>query len=105
MLDLRWLITEGYVTEYGDGRLFAPPPMPDAKPKEPRAPKVELGVESDPEAEVKEEFNAETEIAEEEESLKVQANPETVVPEAKEPELEASANEAENEEPAEEKKS
>jgi hypothetical protein len=34
MLDLRWLITEGYVTEYGDGRLFAAPPMPDAKPKE-----------------------------------------------------------------------
>ena len=27
MLDLRWLITEGYVTEYGDGRLFAPPPI------------------------------------------------------------------------------
>lgn len=35
MLDLRWLITEGYVTEYGDGRLFAPPPMPEPKPKEP----------------------------------------------------------------------
>jgi len=35
MLDLRWLITEGYVTEYGDGRLFAPPPMPDPKPKVP----------------------------------------------------------------------
>ena len=34
MLDLRWLITEGYVTEYGDGRLFAPPPMPIAKPNE-----------------------------------------------------------------------
>ena len=33
MGDLRWLITEGYVTEYGDGRLFAPPPMPEAKPK------------------------------------------------------------------------
>ena len=33
MLDLRWLITEGYVTEYGDGRLFAPPPMPLPKPK------------------------------------------------------------------------
>jgi len=28
MLDLRWLITEGYVTEYGDGRLFAPAPLP-----------------------------------------------------------------------------
>lgn len=29
MLDLRWLITEGYVTEYGDGRLFAPAPLPE----------------------------------------------------------------------------
>ena len=34
MLDLRWLITEGYVTEYGDGRLFAPPPMAIARPNE-----------------------------------------------------------------------
>ncbi|MEC8332535.1 MAG: hypothetical protein VXZ83_00250 [Verrucomicrobiota bacterium] len=34
MLDLRWLITEGYVTEYGDGRLFAPPPMTIARPNE-----------------------------------------------------------------------
>ena len=33
MLDLRWLIVEGYVTEYGDGRLFAAPPLPEAKPK------------------------------------------------------------------------
>jgi hypothetical protein len=33
MLDLRWLIVEGYVTEYGDGRLFAAPPMPEAKAK------------------------------------------------------------------------
>ncbi|MGJ8639935.1 MAG: hypothetical protein ACSHYA_11130 [Opitutaceae bacterium] len=31
MLDLRWLITEGYVTEYGDGKLFAAPPMPEPK--------------------------------------------------------------------------
>jgi hypothetical protein len=34
ILDLRWLVTEGYVTEYGDGNLFAPPPMPDSKPKD-----------------------------------------------------------------------
>lgn len=49
MLDLRWLITEGYVTEYGDGRLYTPPPMPPvkkgkvklpAKHPEPQAPKV-----------------------------------------------------------------
>lgn len=37
MLDLRWLITEGYVTEYGDGKLYAAPPLPEAKPKEPKA--------------------------------------------------------------------
>ncbi|HNX05277.1 MAG TPA: hypothetical protein PKI32_07225, partial [Opitutales bacterium] len=24
--DLRWLITSGYVTEYSNGKLFAPPP-------------------------------------------------------------------------------
>ncbi|MGB0419347.1 MAG: hypothetical protein ACPGF8_07135, partial [Opitutales bacterium] len=32
-MDLRWLVTEGYVTEYGDGRLFAPLPMAPASPK------------------------------------------------------------------------
>ena len=31
MLDLRWLIMEGYVTEYGNGKIFAPPPMPEPK--------------------------------------------------------------------------
>ena len=105
MLDLRWLITEGYVTEYGDGRLFAPPPMPDAKPKEAKAPKIESGLESDPKAEAKQEVATETEDAKDVESLKIQARPETVIPEAKEPGLEAPANEAETEEPAEEKKS
>jgi hypothetical protein len=33
LTDLRWLVSEGYVTEYSDGRLFAPPPV---KPHEPR---------------------------------------------------------------------
>jgi hypothetical protein len=57
MLDLRWLITEGYVTEYGDGRLFAAPPMPEAKPKgakkAPRPAKsaVEVPVELEKQAE------------------------------------------------------
>ncbi|GHC14035.1 hypothetical protein GCM10007047_34130 [Cerasicoccus arenae] len=32
MFDLRWLVTEGYVTEYGDGRLFAPAPMEEQAP-------------------------------------------------------------------------
>ena len=104
MLDLRWLITEGYVTEYGDGRLFAPPPMPDAKPKEPKATKVESGIEADPEAEAKEEVAAETEVVKEAEALNVQASPEMVAAEDEEPKLEA-VNEAEIEEPTEEKKS
>lgn len=31
MLDLRWLVSEGYVTEYGNSTLFAPAPMSSAK--------------------------------------------------------------------------
>lgn len=34
--DLRWLISEGYVTEYADGRLFAPPVQGQAKQKSAR---------------------------------------------------------------------
>ena len=105
MLDLRWLITEGYVTEYGDGRLFAPPPMPDAKPKEPKATKVESVIEADPEAGAKEEVAAETEVVKESEALNVQASPEMVAAEDEDPKLEAPVNEAEIEEPTEEKKS
>jgi hypothetical protein len=105
MLDLRWLITEGYVTEYGDGRLFAPPPMPDAKPKEPKATKVESGIEADPEAEAKEEVVAETEVVKGAEELNIQASPEIVAAEDEEPKLEAQVNEAEIEEPTEENKS
>jgi hypothetical protein len=32
-MDLRWLVQEGYVTEFADGRLFAPPPMAEARAK------------------------------------------------------------------------
>jgi hypothetical protein len=32
-MDLRWLVQEGYVTEFADGRLFTPPPMPEARVK------------------------------------------------------------------------
>ena len=32
--DLRWLVREGYVTEFIDGRLFAPPPMAEARKQE-----------------------------------------------------------------------
>jgi hypothetical protein len=35
--DLRWLVTEGYVTEFIDGRLFASPPIAEAKKKEAEA--------------------------------------------------------------------
>jgi hypothetical protein len=31
--DLRWLVTEGYVTEFIDGRLFAPPPVAESRKK------------------------------------------------------------------------
>lgn len=41
--DLRWLVTEGYVTEFIDGSLFAPPPMVEARKRE-----LESG-EGDPE--------------------------------------------------------
>jgi hypothetical protein len=32
-MDRRWLVQEGYVTEFADGRLFAPPPMAEARAK------------------------------------------------------------------------
>lgn len=32
--DLMWLVREGYVTEFIDGRLFAPPPVVEARKKE-----------------------------------------------------------------------
>ncbi|HVW21718.1 MAG TPA: hypothetical protein VHC86_10930, partial [Opitutaceae bacterium] len=41
--DLRWLVGEGYVTEFIDGSLYAPPPMVEARKKE-----IE-GEEQDPE--------------------------------------------------------
>jgi hypothetical protein len=34
MLDLRWLISEGYVTEYGNSKLYAPSPVSSGKPLE-----------------------------------------------------------------------
>jgi hypothetical protein len=38
--DLRWLVMEGYVTEFSDGKLFAPPPMAPQAAK-----KAEMGDE------------------------------------------------------------
>ncbi|MGE9295256.1 MAG: hypothetical protein ACQKBV_03095 [Puniceicoccales bacterium] len=54
MFDLRWLVTEGYVTEFGDGRLFAPPPMEEA-------PKKDAAKEATPKSEKPEESPKETE--------------------------------------------
>ena len=105
MLDLRWLITEGYVIEYGDGRLFAPPPLPDAKPKEPKAPRVESGLEAGPEAKAIEEVATKIEVVEDLKSLKIQANPETAVVETQETVLEASVIEDKTIESTAEKKS
>ena len=45
-MDLRWLVQEGYVTEFADGRLFTPPPMPEARIK---AAETAEGEEHDPE--------------------------------------------------------
>ena len=40
-MDLRWLVQEGYVTEFGDGRLFAPPPVAEARIKTIESPEGE----------------------------------------------------------------
>jgi hypothetical protein len=45
-MDLRWLVQEGYVTEFADGRLFTPPPMAEARIKAAESPE---GEEHDPE--------------------------------------------------------
>ncbi len=34
LLDLRWLVSEGYVTEFSDGKLYAPPPATPQSKKE-----------------------------------------------------------------------
>lgn len=48
--DLRWLVTEGYVTEFGDGRLFANPPAPEPKPREEKPAESAAAVEPAPPA-------------------------------------------------------
>ena len=45
-MDLHWLVQEGYVTEFADGRLFTPPPMAEARVKAAESGEVE---EHDPE--------------------------------------------------------
>ena len=41
LLDLRWLITEGYVAEYSDGRLFVHPPQKSEEKKKDKTPAAE----------------------------------------------------------------
>lgn len=86
MLDLRWLITEGYVTEYGDGKLYAAPPLPEAKPKEPKA-KVEAPKAAPKEVVVAEE----TTLTEPEATAEVAKVVEEPVPAESAPEAEAEA--------------
>lgn len=56
--DLRWLVTEGYVIEFSDGKLFAPPPQATPPPSDehdtdefPTAPHVASEKETAPKAE------------------------------------------------------
>ena len=51
-LDLRWLVTEGYVTEFIDGGLFAAAPIPPAKPKPKPQPKPKAAAKA-PEVDAK----------------------------------------------------
>jgi hypothetical protein len=52
-MDLRWLVQEGYVTEFGDSRLFAPPPMAEARIRTAESPEgEEHDLENFPEAPV-----------------------------------------------------
>ncbi|MDG1241069.1 MAG: hypothetical protein P8R37_11210 [Opitutae bacterium] len=97
MLDLRWLIVEGYVTEYGDGRLFAAPPLPPEKPKAAKqsAPKktaaeavtikAKAEVETAPETPVVTEAAAEVKA---EPKAEVKAEPKVEVAAEKAPEME-----------------
>ncbi len=87
MFDLRWLVTEGYVTEYGDGRLFAPAPMEEHSTKEEASSKP---VESTQEKPSTETATADTpEIAKTEEAQQ-KAEPES--DSADKPEKEATPN-------------
>jgi hypothetical protein len=89
--DLRWLVTEGYVTEFIDGSLFAPPPMVEARKREleagegdlenfPEAPPVAPNPEAPPEPETPPEAEA---VRPEPEAVPVQPEmPEPAAPEA-----------------------
>ncbi|MGB0416069.1 MAG: hypothetical protein ACPGKS_04420 [Coraliomargarita sp.] len=97
MIDLRWLITEGYVTEYGDGRLFAAPPMPEPKKKE--AAPVEAPAEPAPAAEAPEAPSVQAEAGEPalaDEPVVAAADEAEVVAEAPAPEVPADEDKKES---------
>ena len=49
-IDLRWLVLEGYVTEFADGRLFSPPAMAEARAKAAETEGEDHDLENFPEA-------------------------------------------------------
>ena len=89
MRDLRWLIVEGYVTEYGDGRLFAAPPMPEAKPKVAKQPAPKKAQAEAAEAEPSAELSAAAEAVA---ATEVSAEPKAEVADP-EPKVEVAAEE------------
>jgi hypothetical protein len=80
--DLRWLVTEGYVTEFIDGRLFAAPPMTEARKQE--VEKSEHDPENFPEAP-----QTASPLPATADSAAPVAEPETVATEDVQPEVEA----------------
>jgi len=83
MADLQWLVSEGYVTEYEDGTLFAPPPQPAAKPKAAET-SQQAETLSEPAEQAAEPAEA-TQSPEEPEAASQQAEPESEPAEATEP--------------------
>ena len=47
-MDLRWLVSEGYVAEYSDGRLFAAPPAQEPAPKKEKKKRLWVEKAKDP---------------------------------------------------------
>ena len=94
--DLRWLVMEGYVTEFSDGKLFAPPPMaPQAAKKA-----DEHGEEHDPVDFPEAPAPAETASAPAEPAVEsAEAVPSESAPAAEAPAPEAPAAEAAPEQP------
>lgn len=84
--DLMWLVREGYVTEFIDGRLFAPPPMVESRKKEIEG--DEHDPENFPEVPAPEAAPAATAPADAP-AAEVPAGPETSAPEASAPEVPA----------------